>query len=102
MKTKNGSACRAVQASAVRDADGSVIVKAVNCSEEAQPFELSFADAKISRAQKTWFTGSGARASNSPLAREALKEASGAATVKDGVVVETLPPLSLTIFRVTR
>ena len=102
MKTKDGKACRAVQVSAVRDADGSVIVKAVNCSEEAQPFTLSFADAKISRAHKTWFTGPDARASNSPLAREALKEASGAVTLKDGAVAETLPPLSLTVYRVAK
>ena len=100
MKTKENRACRAVQASAVRDADGSVIVKAVNCSEEAQPFGLSVAGAKISRAQKTWFTGPDARSGNSPLAREALKEASGAAALKDGAVVETLPPLSLTVYRV--
>ena len=101
MKTKEGSACRAVQASAVREADGSVVVKVVNCSEEPQPFSLSVAGAKVSRAEKTWFTGPGARASNSPLEREALKEASGVAAVKDGAVAETLPPLSLTVFRLT-
>ena len=32
--------------------------------------------------------------------REALKEASGAAAIKDGAVVETLPPLSLTVYRI--
>ena len=36
----------------------------------------------------------------SKLYPEALKEASGAAAVKDGAVAETLPPLSLTVFRV--
>ena len=101
-KARKGQACRAVQFSAVRDADGSVVVKAVNCSEEPQPLTLALAGKKISQAQKTWFTGPGARASNSPLAREALKEVSGAATVKDGVVAETLPPLSLTVFRVAK
>ena len=99
-KMKDGQACRAVQFSAVRDADGSIVVKAVNCSEEPQPLTLALAGKKIAQAQKTWFTGPGARASNSPLAREALKEASGTAAVKDGVVAETLPPLSLTVFRV--
>ena len=99
-KMKDGQACRAVQFSAVRDADGSVIVKAVNCSEEPQPLTLALAGKKIAQARKTWFTGPGARASNSPLAREALKEASGSAAVKDGAVAETLPPLSLTVFRV--
>ena len=100
MNTMEGTACRAVQASAVRDADGTVVVKAVNCSEEPQPFALSLAGAKVARAEKTWFTGPGTRASNSPLDREALKEASGTAAIKDGAVVETLPPLSLTVFRV--
>ena len=100
IKTKDGKPCRAVAASVVRDADGSVIVKAVNCSEESQPLAISLAGAKIAAARKTWFTGPGARACNSPLAREALKEQTGAAAVKDGAVAETLPPLSLTVFRI--
>ena len=100
IKVKGDAACRAVQASAVRDADGSIVVKAVNCSDEAQPLTLALAGAKVSQARKTWFTGPGARASNSPLERDALKEASGDANVSGGVVSETLPPLSLTVFRV--
>jgi hypothetical protein len=102
MKTKDGKCCKAVAASAVRDADGSVLVKAVNCSEEPQPISISIAGGKVSKAGKTWFTGPGARASNSPLAREALGELSGEAAVRDGAVVETLPPLSLTVFRIVR
>ena len=43
---------------------------------------------------------SNARACNSPLDREALKEASGVAKVVEGSVVEMLPPLSLTVFRI--
>ena len=99
MRTKKGAPCRAVQFSAVRDADGTIIVKAVNCSDEAQPFSLSIADATVAHASKTWFTGPDAKASNSPLHRDALNEASGVATVKDGSVADTLPPLSLTVFR---
>ena len=99
MKTKDGKSCRAIAASAVRDADGSVIVKAVNCSGEPQPLALSVAGSRIVSADKTWFTGPDAKASNSPIAREALKEMSAAAAVKDGAVSETLPPLSLTVFR---
>ncbi len=72
-------------------------VKAVNCSEEPQPFTLALAGTKVSRASKTWFTGPDAHASNSPLVREALKESSGDAKVVGGAVVETLPPLSLTV-----
>ena len=102
MKTKDGKACRAVQFSAVRDADGAVVVKVVNCSEEPQQLTVALAGAKISRAGKTWFTGPGARASNSPLDREALKESSGMAQVKGGEVSETLPPLSLTVFRLVK
>ncbi|MBO7683924.1 MAG: alpha-N-arabinofuranosidase [Kiritimatiellae bacterium] len=100
MKTKDGKDCRAVQASAVRDADGSVVVKAVNCSEEPQPVTIAIAGAAVAKAGKTWFTGPGARASNSPLDREALSERSGDAVVEGGAVAETLPPLSLTVFRV--
>ena len=84
----------------MRDADGSVIVKAVNCSEESQPFTLALDGKKVAQAGKMWFTGPGARACNSPLRREALKEAAGDAHVADGAVVETLPPLSLTVFRI--
>ena len=79
-----------------------MIVKAVNCSEETQPLTLSIAGAKVAKAGKTWFTGPGARASNSPLDREALKELSGEAAVKGGAVVDTLPPLSMTVFRIAR
>ena len=100
MKTKDGKACRAVAVSAVRDADGAVVVKAVNCSEEPQPFTLALAGTKVLRAGKTWFTGPDAHASNSPLVREALKESSGDAKVAGGAVVETLPPLSLTVFHI--
>ena len=100
MKTKDGKPCRAIAASAVRDADGSILVKAVNCSEDPQPLALSVAGTRIASAGKTWFTGPGAKASNSPLAREALKEASGGAEVRDGAVAELLPPLSLTVFRI--
>ena len=102
MKTKDGKSCRAVQASAVRDADGSIIVKAVNCSENPQPLKISLAGAKISSAKKIWFTGPGGKACNNPLDREALKEASGTAAVKAGIVDETLPPLSLNVFKLTR
>ena len=37
-----------------------------------------------------------------PLDRDALKELSGEAAVKDGEVVDTLPPLSMTVFRIAR
>ena len=102
MRTKDGKPCRAIAASAVRDADGSVIVKAVNCSEEPQPIRLALAGTNVAKAGKTWFTGPGARASNSPLDRDALKELSGEAATKDGEVVDTLPPLSMTVFRIAR
>ncbi len=102
MRTKDGRKCRAVAVSAVRDADGSVIVKAVNCSEQPQEATIALAGTAVAQAKKTWFTGPGARASNSPMDRDALKEACGTATVKNGAVVETLPPLSITVFRLAR
>ena len=83
---------RKVQASAVRDADGSVIVKLVNCTEEPQPFTLNLKG----RATKTVFTGPHRDAHNSPADPEALKES--VSTVDfDGR--DVLAPLSLTVFR---
>ena len=99
MRTRDGKDCRAVAASAVRDADGSVIVKAINCSEEPQPCTVKVTGGAFATATKTVFTGPNARASNSPTNREALRETTGAATVLDGVIAETLPPLSLTVYR---
>ena len=101
IKTKNGNYCRAIALSALRDADGSLIIKAVNCSEEPQELDLSIKDAKITRASKIWFTGPGARASNSPIARESLSESTGPVSVNNGVIKEALPPLSITIYRIT-
>ena len=102
MLTRDSRKCRAIAASAVRDADGSVIVKAVNCSGEAQPCVVRIAGGAFSRVEKTVFTGDGPRASNSPLNREALREAKGRAEIRGGVVSETLPPLSLTVYRVKK
>ena len=102
IQTKNGKACRAIAASAVRDADGSVIVKTVNCSEEPQPCDISVTGGTFTHATKTVFTGDGPRASNDPLHRDALGETIGTAEIKDGAIHETLPPLSLTVFRVRR
>ena len=101
-KAKQGQACRAVQFSAVRDADGSVVVKAVNCSEEPQPCTISVKGGAFASAAKTVFTGPGARASNDPLRRDALNEVKGVSTVKDGEISETLPPLSLTVYRIAK
>ena len=53
-------------------------------------------------AAKTVFTGPGARASNDPLRRDALNEVKGVSTVKDGEISETLPPLSLTVYRIAK
>ena len=101
-KARKGQACRAVQFSAVRDADGSVVVKAVNCSEEPQPCTISVKGGAFASAAKTAFTGPGARASNDPLRRDALNEVKGVSTVKDGEISETLPPLSLTVYRIAK
>ena len=99
MTSKDGKRCRAIACSAVRDADGAVIVKLVNCSEEPQPCTLKVAGAAVAAAAKTVFTGPGARASNSPANREALRETTGVSAVRDGTVTDTLPPLSLTVLR---
>lgn len=81
-----------VQASAVRAADGAVIVKLVNCTDIPQPFRLNLAG----RVRRTVFTGSGRLAHNSPSEPEALKERVGDIEF-DGS--GTLPPLSLTVLK---
>ena len=83
---------RKVQASAVRDADGSVIVKLVNCTAEPQQFTLNLKG----RVTKTVFTGPHRDAHNSPSEPEALKEA--VSEVNFGGH-DVLPPLSLVIIR---
>ena len=102
IRTKDGKACRAIASSAVRDTDGSVIVKAVNCSEEPQPCNITIKGGTFTRVKKTVFTGDGPRASNDPLHREALGETTGTSEVKGSAVHETLPALSLTVFRFSR
>ena len=82
-----------VQASAVRDADGAVIVKIVNCAEEPKTAALNLRG----RAVRTVFTGPSSDAHNSPFAPDVLKE-TVAEAVLDGTPL-SLPPLSLTILR---
>ena len=90
--TSGKQVIRKVQASAVRDADGAVTVKLVNCTEEPQSVKLNL----TGRARKTLFTGPGRDAHNSPSEPEALKEQVSEVDF-DGT--ETLPPLSLTVYR---
>lgn len=82
-----------VQASAVRDADGSVILKVVNATETPQSFTTNLKG----RTTKTVFTGPNRSAHNSVEAPDGLKEV---ATQIDFTGADTLPPLSLTIYRV--
>ena len=82
-----------VQASAVRDADGSVILKVVNVTETPQPFTTNLKG----RTTKTLFTGPNRDAHNSTNAPEALKEV---VSQIDFTGADTLPPLSLTVYRV--
>jgi len=101
MTTKDGKRCQAVAASVVRNANGTILVKAVNCSNVPQALQLSIAGTKILEAKKTWFTGPNAEACNSPFNRETLKEVSCAIPVSNGTVEDHLPPLSITVFRLT-
>ena len=83
-----------IQASAVRDADGSIILKLVNCTETPQTVKIEGVAGKCVR---TVFGGGEAMAHNSPAEIEALKE-----SVTDFELngADTLAPLSLTIYRV--
>ena len=87
-------AIEAVQASAVRCADGAIVVKIVNCAESPKTAALNLKG----EALRTVFTGPNADAHNSPSAPDALKE-SVSRIVLDGTPL-ALPPLSLTIFKI--
>ena len=82
-----------VQGSAMRAADGAIVLKLVNCSEEPQHVSIKGVSGPVSR---TVFTGPGRDAHNSPAAPEALKEVSSDFAL-DGS--DTLPPLALVIYR---
>ena len=97
-KNREGRECRKIVASAVRAADGKIIVKAVNCTGEPQPLKIALKGSAAKSASKTLFTGPDENASNSPLARNALSETKCPAAVADGAVADTLPPWSLTVF----
>ena len=82
-----------VQASAMRDAAGDIILKLVNCTEKAQKVEIR---GVAGSGTRTVFTGPDRLAHNSPAEPEALKETSAPFKL-DGT--DTLPPLSLVIYR---
>ena len=82
-----------IHASAMRAANGEIILKLVNCTEEPQEVEIT---GVAGNARKTLFTGPGRDAHNSPSEPDALAE-----TVSDFILAgrDTLPPLSLAIYR---
>ena len=82
-----------VQASAMRAADGGIILKLANCTEEPQAICV---EGVKGQAVKTLFGGGDAMAHNSPAEPEALKESVSEIDF-DGT--DTLPPLSLVIYR---
>jgi len=84
-----------VQASAMRSADGSVILKLVNCTEEPQQVEIKGLSGRVA---KTVFTGPNRDAHNTLFDREAVKERTTSLVLAG---CDTLPPLSLVIYRAT-
>ncbi len=87
-----------VQASAVRESDGTLIVKVVNTTEEPQEIALTIQGKPATGAcAKTLFTGPDRDAHNSPSDPEALAETTTHHPTFP--TQETLPPLSLTIYR---
>ena len=92
-KGVNTNVIENVQASAVRERDGTVILKLVNCTEEPQSVRVEGVKGK---AVKTLFGGGDRMAHNSSAEPEALKESVGEIDF-DGM--DTLPPLSLAIYR---
>jgi len=83
-----------VQASAVRDHDGAIILKLVNCTEEPQPVRV---EGMSGKALKTLFGGAAAMAHNSPAEPEALAESVESVELYGS---DTLPPLSLVIYKI--
>ncbi len=81
-----------VQASAMRTADGGIVLKLVNCAETPKRVEVRGLSGKVRR---TVFTGPHRDAHNSPFEPEALKE-----SVSDFPLpcTDVLPPLSLVIY----
>ena len=77
----------------MRGAAGDIILKLVNCTEEAQQVEIR---GVAGSGTRTVFTGPDRLAHNSPAEPEALKETSAPFKL-DGT--DTLPPLSLVIYR---
>ena len=92
-KGVNHNVIEFVQASAIRDADGSVILKLVNCTEEPRRVRIEGVSGECT---KTIFTGEGAMAHNSPSEPEALKETASEFNLSGE---DVLPPLSLVIYR---
>ena len=84
-----------VQASAMRAADGTLVLKLVNCTESPQEVEIRGLSGRVAR---TVFTGPDRNAHNTPFDREALKEKTGDFMFAGS---DTLPPLSLVIYRST-
>ena len=92
-KGVNHNVIENVQASAMRDAAGDIILKLVNCTEKAQQVEIR---GVAGSGTRTVFTGPDRLAHNSPAEPETLKETSAPFRL-DGT--DTLPPLSLVIYR---
>ena len=92
-KGVNHNVIENVQASAMRDAAGDIILKLVNCTEEAQRVEIR---GVAGSGTRTVFTGPDRLAHNSPAEPEALKETSAPFKLEG---TDTLPPLSLVIYR---
>ena len=90
---------KAIVADAVLAGNGDVVVKAVNCTGVATKVTLDIAGGKRECPYaRTVFGGDAADAHNSLYEPERLKER----TIRGNVVfpiVETLPPLSLSIYR---
>ena len=86
-----------VQASAVREADGTTVLKVVNAAEEPQEVDVRFASPQpVGTVRRIVFTGPDRDAHNSPCEPEALKERTSVLENWNGT--DVLPPLSLNVY----
>lgn len=88
-------------ASTVTNAQGELIIKLVNVSEEAIPVKLNLPGVHKEDAQITVLTGDSPAAVNSFREPDAVTPAAESRTLSDGDTYEA-PPLSLTVIRIRK
>lgn len=88
-----------IYANAVKDADGSLILKVVNVNESEQPLEASLKGFSASKAEVTTLVLDGGRAENSLENPHLIEPVSSKESVSSGVYKGKVPAKSLVVYR---